>query len=206
MSDDIYVYGSATRGEARPDSDVDVLVVTRTDGAAARYPHTWSVYHVDVLKEKYAQGRLFAWHLYLHARCIFNSNEVDELSSLGRPSDYVTARKDIYELRELFQSAAAALRHGSSSPIFELGICHTAIRDVAMSASWHMLDQPSFSRYSPYELPLKLNISMDSYQVAMSARHAGTRGTAAPRSIDQAVVDFTGPRAIEWINSLLRLI
>ena len=130
----------------------------------------------------FSQGRLFAWHLYLEAKSIFSQNETPFLYTLGAPAEYSTMEKDIDDLEQLLQEAISELKNGTKSVVYELGIIYTAIRDIAMSASWSYLGRPCFSIDAPYKLPNPCPLKNSVYKTAMLARHSSTRGAVTLRA------------------------
>lgn len=201
MKHEIYVFGSICRGEISPTSDVDVLVLPFTDDRS-KLPVSWSIYAPELLREYYSQGRLFAWHLHLEAKCIFSPFERPFLNSLGAPAPYSTMRKDIDELEELLQEAIHELKNGTKSVVYELGIAYTAIRDLAMSASWALLGSPCFSSDAPYRLPNPCPLGFATYKQAKLARHSSTRGTEIEADLDQAVNEIICAPFEQWVESL----
>ncbi len=67
MSHEIYIFGSAVRGEISRTSDIDVLVIPMK-GERTEYPTSWSVYSPEIIESYFRDGRLFAWHLHLEAK------------------------------------------------------------------------------------------------------------------------------------------
>lgn len=201
MSHEIYIFGSICRGEISPTSDVDVLVLPFTDDRS-KFPINWSIYAPKLLREYYSQGRLFAWHLHLEAKCIFSPYERPFLKSLGAPAPYSTMLNDIDELEELLQEAIAELKNGTKSVVYELGIVYTAIRDLAMSASWALLGSPCFSSDAPYRLPKPCPLGFATYKQAKLARHSSTRGTEIEADLDQAVNEIICAPFEQWVESL----
>lgn len=201
MNHDIYVFGSTCRGESSPTSDIDVLVVPFTEDRS-NYPSGWSVYAPELLREYFSQGRLFAWHLHLEAKCIFSSHKIPFLSSLGAPAPYTTMSKDIDELEELLQEAIHELENGTKSVVYELGIAYTAIRDIAMSASWAFLGAPCFSSDAPYYLPNPCPLEFAAYRQAKLARHSSTRGTDISLDLEHTVNEIIRTPFSQWIESL----
>ncbi len=175
MSHEIYVFGSVTRGEIAPTSDIDVLVFPFA-GERSRFPSGWSVYSPALIEEYYRKGRLFAWHLHLEAQCVYSPNATPYLDTIGPPATYSTMSQDVDDLEDLLIEALAEIRAKTKSIVYELGIAYTAIRDIAMSASWVFFDQPCFSRNAPYVLPFPCPLPVAAYHSAMLARHSSTRG------------------------------
>jgi hypothetical protein len=201
MNKEIYIFGSATRGEVSPSSDIDVLVI-QEHPTPEIFPNTWSVYSERTIEDYYKTGRLFAWHLHLEAVEIFPKTGENFLNRLGTPSAYTNLAEDFSDLRSLLNDSLSELAHGTESPIFELGIIYTAIRDIAMAASWFLLPKPTFSRYAPYILPVYCPIPREVYNIAMSARHTSTRGFAEPVDYDIAINYFNSSEVTGWVDSL----
>lgn len=199
MSYDIYAFGSVTRGDVSPTSDVDILVLDDAP-CSSHFPQTWSVYSKATVSKYYETGRLFAWHLHLEAVLLHSSAANGFLASLGKPSPYATAAEDIAALRELLSSSIDEIRQGSPSQLYELGLVYTALRDVAMSASWQLLEKPSFSRYAPYDLTPSCPLPRAAYDVAMRARHASTRGTRQPADCKAAAGAVLESDLLEWVD------
>ncbi len=205
MNHEIYIFGSAVRGEVSPTSDIDVLVIP-TDGSRTDYPASWSVYSPEIIETYYRAGRLFAWHLHLEAQRIFPLEGESYLARLGAPAPYDSAQSDIADLEGILRDALSEIRAGTNSLIYELGISYTAIRDIAMSASWMLLETPSFSRYAPYVLPTACPVPIDAYRGAMLARHRATRGTAFPFDSEVAAAQLIASPVFDWISNLRRAI
>ena len=201
MKHEIYVFGSICRGESCPTSDVDVLVLPFNDDRS-NFPTSWSIYAPELVREYFTQGRLFAWHLHLEAKCLFSPYEIPFLSVLGSPAPYTTMSKDIDELEELLQETIHELESGTRNVVYELGITYTAIRDLAMSASWAWLGAPCFSSNAPYQLPKPCPLKIATYKQAMLARHSSTRGTEIGTDLDRAVDEIIRAPFAQWIASL----
>ncbi|MBI4965007.1 MAG: nucleotidyltransferase domain-containing protein [Desulfomonile tiedjei] len=205
MNDEIYIFGSAVRGEVSPTSDVDVLVIA-TQGARAEYPASWSVYSPEIIESYFREGRLFAWHLHLEAQRIFPLEGASYLERLGAPASYTSAQSDISDLEFMLAESLMEIRSETNSLIYELGIVYTAIRDIAMAASWIILEKPSFSRYTPYILPTACPLPIDAYRGAMLARHQATRGTVYPFDPGVVASQVLASPVLEWANNLRRAI
>ena len=202
MSHDIYVFGSLVRGEVRRTSDCDVLVIPVEGAHRDAYPASWSVYRRPTMKRYFDDGRLFAWHLHLEARCVYSAGPENWLQIIGPPAPYRTAKEDVDSLTEILATSLCELRDGSNSEIYELGICYTALRDIAMSASWRLMGRPSFSRDAPFMLPDPVPLSRDAYAQAMDARHYSTRGGAAPDAVGETVKAMLDAPLIVWARTI----
>ena len=202
MTHEIYLFGSVTRGEVSASSDVDVLVVPLGEYDRTQYPREWSVYSRETIQEYFDKGRLFAWHLSLEAKCVFTPFARPWLDLLGQPAGYSSVRQDVDELQSLLRQSLDELRAGTKSVIYELGICYTAVRDIAMSVSWAWDGRPNFSRMAPFELSVQCPVAPSSYGIAMGARHASARGAPMPAGLEAARRDFLSAPFDEWISRL----
>lgn len=201
MSHDLYIFGSAVRGEVSATSDIDVLVIP-FETSHANYPSSWSVYSPQTIESYYRAGRLFAWHLHLEAKCIHSAVTEPFLSRLGPPAQYNSENRDIQDLQELLFQALSEIRRGSDSQIYELGLAYTAIRDIAMVASWRLLERPCFSRSAPYLLPVRCPLPVEVYEVAMLARHASTRGMSHDEDFLAASEILIAAPLAKWIDDI----
>lgn len=202
MSADIYIFGSAVRGEVKCNSDIDVLVIMNESCKRSDYPDSWSVYPKTTIKKYFDEGRLFAWHLYLDAKCVFCNGSTSFLQDLGKPSEFISFDEDFSSLKILIFSSLAELRNNTQSEIFELGIIYTALRDIAMVSSIKLLNRPCFSRYSPYQLPLIFPISNELYESMIAARLNSTRGTGFSENPVELSNKLLSSRINEWIEEL----
>jgi predicted nucleotidyltransferase len=201
MSHEIYVFGSICRGQSTPTSDVDVLVVP-FEVDSSQFPQHWSVYSPELLSEYFNAGRLFAWHLHIEAKCVFSSRSESFLASLGTPAPYSTIFDDIDDLEVLLKEALNELAAGTENVIYELGIAYTAIRDLAMSASWSLLTNPCFAADAPYRLPVDPPLPRDIYHQTMIARHASTRGSQFSFDPTSTAEIVTKAPLERWVASL----
>lgn len=201
MNHELYVFGSVARGEVIPTSDIDILVIPFTSDRSL-FPTEWSIYSPELVEEYFRMGRLFAWHLYLEARCIFTPNKTSFLAALGAPAPYSTMAQDILELESLLREAIEEIKSGTNSLVYELGIVYTAIRDIAMSASWAILEVPCFSRRAPYELPVPCPLPFEAYEDAMLARHSSTRGVEIRIDLERTTQEIVRAPWTQWVESL----
>lgn len=206
MNHDIYVFGSLIRGDVHETSDVDVLVIPRDSQAPGSYPESWSVYSMQTLESYYRRGRLFAWHLHLESRCVYSACGTSFLEGLGPPAPYSSHREDVDDLRAIMSDSIAQIRGGTNSLIYELGLVHTAIRDIAMSASWRLLGSPNFSRDVPYLLPLACPLPVDAYRSAMLARHSSTRGAKVEIDAASAAEAIAAAPLLRWSDEIRTMI
>lgn len=202
MNHELYIFGSVTRGEIVPTSDLDVLVVPLNGQARDSYPAAWSCYKESSLRRLHSEGRLFAWHLFLESICIYSEREVPLIVDLGPPLEYSTASKDICELTRLLNGSLKELATDTPNVIYELGIVHTCLRDIAMSASWHLLDRPTFSQMAPYTLPVDFPLEVADYKATMLARHASTRGAEGPFAQELLRARLLAAPLTDWVGEI----
>lgn len=201
MIHDLYIFGSVTRGEVSPTSDIDVLVIPLGD-EPSEYPNAWSIYSPAIIDSYFESGRLFAWHLHLEAKCVHSANPTPYLASLGAPAPYSSASKDIDELEGMLRDSLHEIQNQTTNVIYELGIAYTAIRDIAMAASWALLERPCFSRNAPFLLPMPCPISREAYRGAMLARHSSTRGSDHTIDVEFIAKELMAAPVLSWVRNI----
>lgn len=187
---EFYVFGSVCRGEPDPGSDVDVLVISNEPSAARELPAAWSLYSPRRLRQLFARGTLFAWHLYLESVPVWPRGAPGFLKRIGPPAAYVGARREIADLQKILRSAVAELERGTLSPVYELGLIALACRDTAMAASPTLAGHFDFSRHAPLALlSARFPLTRRQFDYLLSCRRATTRGGEFSRNarIEQQV-------------------
>jgi hypothetical protein len=200
----IYAFGSICRGDVTSDSDVDLLAIV--SGYDARFSQDdYSIYSYDRIKEIWADGNPFAWHLSLESKLLYSSDQLDFLVSLGEPRPYGAARRDCEKFRALFREARDSFISCTGSNVFDLSVVFLAIRNFAACYSLGVLDKPDFSRHSAIRLgPYSLSLSRDAYEVLERARVLCTRAVGTcimDEDADIAAGQFS--HIEEWMNKLL---
>lgn len=205
MSYELYIFGSAVRGEVAKNSDIDVLVITDQVESKSMFPNSWSVYSKKSIERCFSEGKLFAWHLYLDAKCIHFLESKTFLKQLGEPSKYRDLLDDFCSLSDLLDSSLNEIK-STQSEVFEIGLIYTALRDIAMVASTALNDRPCFSRYSPYKLPVKLPIPKDFYELMIEARLTSTRGIEFTGDTNKLTKMLTSYGIKPWIKTLEKML
>lgn len=172
----VYAFGSICRGDISVESDIDLLALV-----AARDPRfdpdKFSIYSYQRIRELWAAGNAFAWHLALESRIIYSDDGSDFLKELGAPNAYDSAPVDCRRFREMFDSALATLEEGSPSVVFELSTLFLAIRNLATCYSLAKSSTPTFGRHSACKLGSNsVPLSEPVYSILMRARLLSTRG------------------------------
>jgi hypothetical protein len=134
--------------------------------------------------------------------CVYSANTINTLNRLGEPAPYTTFKNDISILKDILSESIDELRKGTNSTIFELGIAHTAMRDIAMAASGKLLSKPVFSRYSPYYLPIACPLTKECYEAMLTARHLTTRGIHANINDELVNEQFLAAPITEWVAKI----
>ncbi len=199
----IYAFGSICRGDISVDSDVDLLALV--EGRDPRLdPDKFSIYSYKRIKELWASGNAFAWHLALESKLIYSEDVGDFLKGLGMPSEYVGAADDCRRFRTIFESALLSIQEGTPSVVFELSTIFLAIRNIATCYSLAMLPSPTFGRDSARKLgPRSIPISDPLYSILMRARLLSTRGVGddiGEVDTSKLVEELDGCR--QWVNQL----
>lgn len=199
----IYAFGSICRGDISVDSDVDLLALVK--GRDPRLnPDKFSIYSYRRIRELWASGNAFAWHLALESRLIYSEEGGDFLKELGSPSEYVSAAEDCGRFRTIFESALLSVREGTPSLVFELSTIFLAVRNIATCYSLAMLPNPTFGRHSARKLgPQSIPISDAGYSILVRARLLSTRGVGddiGEAESAKLVEELEGCR--NWMNEL----
>jgi len=178
----IYVYGSVCRGEVQPGSDVDMLAVV--EGSDARFdPAVFSQYAYSQLKELWAEGNPFAWHLAQESRLVFADDGSDFVQELGQPARYRNWAADSKKFYQLFLEAADILAVRRDTAVFELATIFLAVRNLAICYSLDIGDSPVFSRRAFEGLGAdSLCLDAKSRRILEDARILSTRGFGVPPS------------------------
>jgi hypothetical protein len=204
------MFGSRVRGDARVDSDWDVLAVV--DGGSAQVRRSvddivraelpkadLSFYAASTIRRMFASGHLFAWHVYHESRKLIPAS-VDLLDSLGIPSPYTRATEEIAELRSVLDSVEPSLAACPERATYEAGLLFVCCRNIALSASWFSASGLDFSRYAPFHLQIRsvrFPLTHEEYDACVRARLAGTRGMDC-EPLPAAFVAEVASKAAAW--------
>lgn len=199
----IYAFGSICRGDISIDSDVDLLALV--EGIDPRFDsRIFSIYSYKKIRELWATGNAFAWHLALESKLIFSEDETDFIKELGRPSEYINAAEDCQRFRDILESSVAAVQRETPSLVFELSTIFLAIRNIATCFSIATMPNPTFCRDSARQLgPRSIPISDTLYSILMRARVLSTRGLGddiVDFDMNNLMTEFEACR--RWVNEL----
>lgn len=172
----IYVYGSVSRGDVVPGSDIDLLAVV--DGPDPRFdPASYSLYPYSQLKELWAHGNPFAWHLALESQLVFGDDGADFIRGLERPAPYANWKRDSEKFYQLFVEAASVLSVRRDTTVYELAAMFLAVRNLAICYSLRIGESPVFSRRAFERLGAdSLILDSRSSTILEEARILSTRG------------------------------
>lgn len=171
----VYIFGSVVRGEIDQYSDIDLLLIT-DETINNIDPNKYSIYSPARIKELYAEGNPFAWHLYYESKLVFSSGE-DFLLGIGMPSRYTNCKSDLLKFKKLFDDSIASINENEFSLIFDLAMIFLAIRNFATCYTLGNYERPIFSRLTFEKLddyPLKLDDEVK--EMLMMSRISSTRG------------------------------
>lgn len=199
----IYAFGSICRGEFDRLSDVDLLVVT--DDADNEFdPEKFSIYSLERIKRLWKEGNPFAWHLHLESSIIYSSDGVDFLKSLLIPSAYEDGFEDCQKFMRLFKESYNSLLESDNSAIFKISCLFLAVRNFSTCYSLAK-GFPVFSRKSPLLIDKPLKLSMETFEVLMSARILSTRGVGEVLKPDQiGLVLLNCPLILNWMEEVIK--
>ena len=203
----IYAFGSICRGDVSPNSDVDLLAIV--DGHDERFnPNDYSIYSYRRIKQIWADGNPFAWHLASESRLLFTSDKTDFLCSLGAPGRYERALEDCLKFYALFAEAKRSMETNASTVIFDLSTIFLSIRNFATCFSLGALDQPEFSRKSAIRIgEFSLEIDKRAFACLERARILSTRALGSPiNEAELGTITQEFPAIQAWMDRLLRKI
>jgi predicted nucleotidyltransferase len=199
------VFGSFCRGDNDRLSDIDVLVVhankpedslrgylRATLKAAFRNNVDLAEYSAGRLKDMFAAGHLFTWHLQSESASLLAPPD-KFFESLGSPAPYRNAIRDAYQFLDLLETISIQLSRSGSSPIYEAGLLYLASRNVGICASSRVCRLPNFSRYAAKavceQIGVPFPLSAADYNTLIDCRLGSIRG------LEVAVP------AVEWVRS-----
>jgi len=198
-----YAFGSICRGELDSSSDLDILVCSE-DGNPDLPKEKYSLYKYSRLKELWAEGNPFAWHLYLESTLIFSDDGENFLQSLKEPASYSNAKKDCLKFYSLFNDSYKSLSKSKVNAVFNISCMFLAARNFATCHSLASYE-PVFSRYSPFKIADKLHIEESAFNILLKARILSTRGIGDIITQDEIAVALKiAPVIQKWMKGILK--
>jgi hypothetical protein len=199
-----YAFGSICRGDIDRLSDVDLLALTESYDERLD-PAKFSIYSYTRMKELWAEGNPFAWHLHTESRLLFASDDQDFLLLLSEPQPYANVQLDCAKFQALLEASEESLASGSPSNVFELSSVFLAVRNFATCFALGKLRTKEFSRQSAWALKENpLRIDEDVIDTLQRCRVLSTRGIGElPLSTEVAKVVETLPAIREWMNGIM---
>src|SRR3546814_1285697 len=83
-----------------------------------------------------AEGHLVACHLFQQSKSLWGEESIADL--FGRPQPYRDAKADILSFHSVLDSIPAAMHRCAGNSVYEFGLLYVCVRNIAMSASWHL--------------------------------------------------------------------
>lgn len=202
MSTHFYAFGSICRGEVDRSSDVDLLACI-TGANPDIDTNKFSVYQHERLRDLWAEGNPFSWHLHLESRLLFSSDGVDFIGSLGAPAAYKAASADCNKFARLFSESLEELSKSRVNATFNLACMFLGTRNFATCYSlWR--GHPVFSRKSPLLIESPLCVDEETFGVLTRARVLSTRGIGYALSDDEVMLARrVAPTIQAWMSKLL---
>ena len=199
----VYIFGSLVRGEIDQYSDVDLLIVS-DESMQNIDPNKYSIYTPKRIKQLYAEGNPFAWHLYYESKLVFSSGQ-DFLLYLGRPANYTNCKSDLLKFKKLFEDSTASINKDDFSIIFDLAMIFLAIRNFATCYSLGSYEKPIFSRATfekLHDYPLKLDDEIK--ELLMMSRISSTRGIEySIENKSLSLLKLNLDKIENWFNEIL---
>lgn len=217
-----FLFGSLARGDADEASDRDVLIIYERESSSSSRQQikelvtkqlqqdcAFAEYTCDRLANMFADGHLFAWHLYYESRPLQVQGIGDQDFLFSKPAAYKSARRDALNFVELLDSCVCALKDQSASLVYEAGLAYAAIRNIGMSLSTLALPRPEFDRYVPFKVAHALRThppcDLGVYDLLVAARHSSQRGMDAP-DLDASKLLSALIYARDWAEEVLEIV
>jgi hypothetical protein len=201
----IYAFGSVCRGDISPGSDVDLLAIV--EGHDPRFSaEDYSIYTYERIREIWAEGNPFAWHLSIESKLLYSDDQIDFLGSLGRPGPYRRCRQDCEKFLALFRESHESFELQAESKVFDLSMMFLAIRNFASCFSLGVLPKPDFSRHSALRIGVhSLSIPNNAYRILERSRILSTRGIGDSITDQEAhVASEEFSRVESWMVTLAK--
>lgn len=193
----VFLFGSFARGDADGSSDTDVLIVYERGPSPSARQRTrelvatqfgqacsFAEYTRTHLAKMFAEGHLFAWHLYLEAKQVCGREDEGPHFSFPQPAPYTGAHRDASRFIQLLGTCERAVARGTSSLVYEAGVGYVAIRNIGISLSALALPQPAFDRHVAFKVATATCMpppcDADIFDLMVAARHSSQRGLDEP--------------------------
>jgi predicted nucleotidyltransferase len=184
----IRLFGSYAREENTDLSDYDVLVVLNksqivdeklSKKVLSLFDREVSIswYNKKRIEVMFKMGHLFAWHLFLESKPLFQ--EYDFISNLGKPESYRYSYEDVWSLIEILKPIKKSVAKNSNNLIYEAGLTYVCARNIALCSSPKLQNRYTFSVKAPLESGLK--VSEYDFNILCQCRYASTRGITPPK-------------------------
>lgn len=153
---EVWIFGSAARGDTDARSDVDVLVAGRLDAGALEalgYPaDVLSVvqYSWPELEHMAGYGSLFLRHVQAEGRLVLGDRPSCLQALMMTMPSYTRARSELAAFQMVLADVERSLVT-DHSPSFELSVIATAIRHACILGCY-AIGRPTFGRNSAFEV------------------------------------------------------
>lgn len=201
----IYAFGSVCRGEIDLFSDIDLLaILDEKDNPSKFDPNKYSIYTESKIKDYWASGNPFSWHLFTESSLIYSHNKKNFLKSLGKPEPYKNGIQDMLKFQKIFTVSLEELKTSHLTYLFELSTAFLCIRNFASCYSLNK-GKSNFSRHSALKLEKKsLSINHHIYKILESSRLLATRGYGEfPKKNDIQKIVLELDKVYTWMEYLL---
>jgi Nucleotidyltransferase domain len=156
---EVWIYGSAARGDADDLSDVDLLVVAEPDEevelpTAVGLKESLSVsrYTWNEVAAMLDYGSLFLHHVKQEGRPLAEEEPPRLRKLLAQLPPYKRADQELNSFAQVVDDVREAIEH-DYSPQFELAVLATAARHAAILGCY-LIDDPRFGRAEPFRVLL----------------------------------------------------
>lgn len=200
----IYIFGSICRGEYQNNSDIDLLVCVSEKEKKHEFDSSkFSIYHYSRLKDLWAEGNPFAWHLFLESKLVYSSDNSNFFAELMEPAPYSDFEADFNKFKKLYNDSSKELLRDKNI-VFNLSCIFLSIRNIATCYSLFN-KKPIFSRNSPYLIDLPLNLDANCYKILENSRVLSTRGIGIPATHAEIIMMKKNLHVIQkWLDDIER--
>lgn len=196
ITDSIYLYGSAARGDIREDSDCDILIAIEDCedslyeqlklGTANWHPEIkceLALYTIKALTTMQKKGSLFLWHIKTEGIELYSPGKKLKLILENLPA-YDGSREAILEYAEIMKDIDEDLTDDVCVIEYNLSVMATLIRNICIVCCY-LLGNKQFGRVSPVRYCAShwgaaFPIDVHEYELLYRYRTAINRGGSLP--------------------------
>ena len=162
-----------------------------------------AVYGASRLRELYADGELFAWHLHAESECLHTVRDRPLLLELGTPRPYDHAARDLRSLRavllEIDQSCPA-------TEVYDAGLLFVVVRNVGVVVTAVCERVPDFSHRSWIRASQLLGVDLPLTRAEYDGFRSCRRAASGPPPVagSSGSLQNATSRVKDWLREVTR--